>query len=39
LDPNASKEPTFEDLLMLHNGRIKWRAKLREMHDPFVEFD
>jgi hypothetical protein len=39
LDPNASKEPTFENLLMLHNGRIQWRAKLREMHDPFVEFD
>jgi hypothetical protein len=37
LDPDASKEPTFENLLLVRpNGRIKWKAQLPHSHDAFV---
>ena len=38
LDPLATKQPTFENLLCIaHDGRVLWRAELPETHDCFVE--
>jgi hypothetical protein len=28
LDPGASKQPTFENLLLRCHGQIKWRSQL-----------
>jgi hypothetical protein len=36
LDPDASKEPTFENLSLRRNGLIKWKAQLPQSHDAFV---
>jgi hypothetical protein len=36
LDPDASKQPTFENLFLRRNGRIKWKAELPQSHDAFV---
>jgi hypothetical protein len=36
LDPGASKQPTFENLLLRCHGQIKWRAQLPQSHDAFV---
>ena len=37
LDPGSSKEPTFENLLMLRpDGGIKWKAQLPQSHDAFA---
>jgi hypothetical protein len=36
LDPDASKQPTFENLFLRRNGRIKWKAQLPQSHDVFV---
>jgi hypothetical protein len=37
LDPAASKDPTFSNLLFVEHGSIKWRAELPQSHDAFVE--
>jgi hypothetical protein len=36
LDPASSKEPTFQNLFLRHNRRIKWKAQLPQSHDAFV---
>jgi hypothetical protein len=36
LDPGSSKQPTFENLFLRHNGRVKWKAQLPQSHDAFV---
>ena len=36
LDPDASKQPTFENLSLHQYGRIKWTAQLPQSHDAFV---
>jgi hypothetical protein len=36
LDPAASKQPTFRNLFLCRDGRIKWKAQLPRSHDAFV---
>jgi hypothetical protein len=37
LDPDGSKQPTFENLLLVRpNGRIQWKAQLPQSHDAFI---
>lgn len=39
LDPASSKDPSFENLFLRRNGRIKWKAQLPQSHDSFVSVD
>jgi hypothetical protein len=36
LDPDGSKQHTFENLFLRRKGRIKWKAQLPQSHDAFV---
>jgi len=38
LDPGSSKQPTFENLLLVsHSGAVQWKAKLPRTNDAFAD--